>query len=50
MTGISDLKMAKNHKMMIEQTANETLISYRWLQSMLKDYLGGSIMTMCNVT
>lgn len=44
------LKTAKNRKMMTEQTANETLISYRWLQSMLKDYLGGSIMIMCYVT
>jgi hypothetical protein len=49
MTGTSDLKTAKNHKMMTEQTANE-IISYRWLQSMLKDYSGGSIMTMCYIT
>jgi hypothetical protein len=46
MIGTSDLKTAKNYKMMTEQSANETVISYRWLQSMLEDYSGGSIVTM----
>jgi len=50
MPGISDLKTAKNCKMVTEQSANEIVISYKWLQSMMKDYSGGSIMTMCYVT
>jgi hypothetical protein len=50
MPGTSDLKTAKNCKMVTEQSTNEIVISYKWLQSMMKDYSGGSIMTMCYVT